>query len=62
MGALAALSTWTRRLAVALVGVAIGAVMATALGFTHDRWRIALGAAGIAIFAPLLIRDIIRNR
>ena len=59
---LAALSTWTRRLSVALVGITIGAVAATALGFTHDRWRIALGVAGIAIFAPLLVRDIIRHR
>ena len=49
-------------MAIALVGITIGAAGATALGFTHDRLRIVLGAAGIAIFAPLLVREIIRNR
>jgi len=62
VGASKVLATWFRRMAVALVGVTIGAAGATALGFTHDRLRIALGAAGVAIFGPLLVRDILRNR
>ena len=62
MGASKVLAVWVRRMAVALVGITVGAAGATALGFTHDRWRIALGAAGVAIFGPLLVRDILRNR
>jgi len=57
-----ALADYGKRWASALIGLSIGAYAAVILGGTHDRWRIIIGAVGLAITAPLLVREIIRTQ
>ena len=53
-----ALADYGKRWASALIGLSIGAYAAVILGGTHNRWRIILGAVGLAITAPLLFREL----
>ena len=57
-----AVADYARRWAAALIGLGIGAYAAVILGGTHDRWRIIIGAVGLAITAPPFVREIIRTQ